>query len=108
MSKRALEKSKALFFFFEKERKTMGRKQLEKCEKCRFADECKKKQMVYDPAKKMLEDVTANTREEMAEPILRETMTIMVDGKPQLVYKDVIEKEIYKELYSQLRLNPFG
>lgn len=37
-------------------------------------------------------------------PLLRETMTIMVNGTPTKVYKDEIEKQIYSQLYSGLGL----
>lgn len=44
----------------------------------------------------------------MTEPILRETMTIIVDGSPTVVYKDEIEKQLYKSLYSHLGLQYGG
>lgn len=44
---------------------------------------------------------------DLVQPILRETMTIMVNGNPTTVYKDEIEKELYKHLYSGLGLQ-FG
>lgn len=77
----------------------------EQCVEGPFAEKCTKKRMEMVS---MAESMAENVKVEMTEPILRETMTIMVDGKPQLVYKDVIEKEIYKELYFQLRRNPLG
>lgn len=42
------------------------------------------------------------------EPILRETMTVMVDGSPTVVYKDEIEKRLYKSLYSHLGIQYGG
>ena len=44
----------------------------------------------------------------MTEPILREAITIMVDGSPTVVYKDEIEKQLYKSLYSHLGLQYGG
>lgn len=44
----------------------------------------------------------------LTEPILRETMTVMVDGNPTVVYKDEIEKQLYKSLYSHLGLQYGG
>lgn len=41
---------------------------------------------------------------EMTAPILRETMDIVIDGNVVKVYKDEIEKELYKQLYSHLGL----
>lgn len=43
-----------------------------------------------------------NLASSYAEPILRETMTVMVDGSLTVVYKDEIEKQLYKSLYSHL------
>ena len=42
--------------------------------------------------------------ENLAASLLRETMTIMVNGTPTKVYKDEIEKQIYSQLYSGLGL----
>lgn len=56
-----------------------------KCQKCPFASKCKNKRM-----------------ESAAAPVLRETMEIRVNGKPVIVYKDEIEKGLYKSLYSGL------
>lgn len=38
-------------------------------------------------------------------PILRETMEIRVDGRPVTVYKDQVERELYRHLYSGLGLH---
>lgn len=40
-----------------------------------------------------------------AAPVLRETMQINVGGVMTTVYKDEIEKEIYKALYEPFMLN---
>ena len=44
----------------------------------------------------------------MTEPILRKTTTIMVDGSPTVVYKDEIETQLHKSLYSHLGLQYGG
>lgn len=44
---------------------------------------------------------------ELTQPILRETVNMIIDGKVVKVYKDEIEKQLYKELYSHLGLK-FG
>ena len=45
--------------------------------------------------------------ENLAAPLLRETVTIMINGTPTQVYKDEIEKQLYSQLYSALGLK-FG
>jgi hypothetical protein len=50
----------------------------------------------------------AQASAEMAQPILRETVNIIIDGKVVKVYKDEIEKELYRSLYSHLGLNYGG
>lgn len=49
-----------------------------------------------------------NLAASMTEPILRETMTVMVDGSPTVVYKDEIEKQLYKGLYPHLGIQYGG
>lgn len=44
---------------------------------------------------------------DVSEPIMRETMTIMQDGKPVTVYKDDVEQALYGSLYEALR-TPFN
>lgn len=71
----------------------------EECKNCPFASRCKNKRM--EALAYMTEtQVLANA----AAPLLRETMTIMVNGTPTKVYKDEIEKQIYSQLYSGLGL----
>ena len=81
----------------------------EKCRKCPFAETCNNKQM--EALGYLPDPIMAPTAEtsvaDLAQPILRETMTIMVNGFPTTVYKDEIEKELYKHLYSGLGLQ-FG
>lgn len=69
----------------------------EKCRKCPFVDKCDHKEMehlaYYDP---VLEKASADAGMSAAQPILRETMQINVGGVMATVYKDEIEKELYK------------
>ena len=81
----------------------------EKCRKCRFVDECEHKRMealAYLP-EPMIAEASQSNSVSAAAPLLRETMEIRVDGKNLTVYKDDIEKELYKSLYSGLGLQ-FG
>ena len=50
----------------------------------------------------------AQASAEMVQPILRETVNTIIDGKVVKIYKDEIEKELYKSLYSHLGLNYGG
>lgn len=88
----------------------MGLSRLSKeCSECPFVEKCQHKRMEalgYLP-EPVLSPVVETSVAELTQPILRETMTIMVEGKPQIVYKDEIEKQLYKHLYSGLGLQ-FG
>lgn len=88
----------------------MGVSRLSKeCSECPFVEKCQHKRMEalgYLP-EPILSPVVETSVAELVQPILRETMTIMVEGKPQIVYKDEIEKQLYKHLYSGLGLQ-FG
>lgn len=88
----------------------MGLSRLSKeCSECPFVEKCQHKRMGalgYLP-EPVLSPVVETSVAELTQPILRETMTIMVEGKPQIVYKDEIEKQLYKHLYSGLGLQ-FG
>jgi hypothetical protein len=79
------------------------------CSECPFVEKCQHKRMEalgYLP-EPILSPVVETSTAELTQPILRETMTIMVEGRPQIVYKDEIEKQLYKHLYSGLGLQ-FG
>lgn len=79
------------------------------CRECPFVEKCQHKRMEalgYLP-EPIMSPVAESSAAELVQPILRETMTIMVEGKPQIVYKDEIEKQLYKHLYSGLGLQ-FG
>ena len=78
---------------------------------CPFVDKCDKKRMeslayfeMPNLAASYAEPITAS----MTEPILRKTMTVMVDGSPTVVCKDEIEKQLYKSLCSHLGLRYGG
>ena len=53
------------------------------------------------------ENCSERIAEDVSEPIMRETMTIIQDGKPVTVYKDDVEKSLYGSLYEALRI-PFN
>lgn len=41
---------------------------------------------------------TESATMDLAQPVLRETVEVYIDGKKEIRYKDEIEKEIYKAL----------
>lgn len=72
-----------------------------KCKECRFVDTCENKRMealAYLDDKKIIADASEKTAMSAAAPLLRETMEIHVGGETLTVYKDKIEKELYKHL----------
>lgn len=80
-----------------------------KCRECPFKDSCKHKEMegeLYLP--QIAAEVAELSSAQMAESALRPTMTIMINGSPTVVYKDQVEKELYKSLYSHLGLQYGG
>lgn len=81
----------------------------EQCRKCPFKDNCKNRRMealgyLSEP---IVAEVGASSAAELTQLILRETVNTIIDGKVVKVYKDEIEKQLYKELYSHLGLQ-FG
>ena len=81
----------------------------EQCRKCPFKDNCKNKRIEalgYLP-EPIVDEARASSAAELTQPILRETVNTIIDGKVVKVYKDEIEKQLYKELYSHLGLQ-FG
>lgn len=86
----------------------MGLSQLsEKCRKCPFVDKCEHKQMetlAYLLEQQVAMNAAQSAGIGAAQPLLRETMTFHIAGKPVVVYKDEIEKQLYGQLYSHLGL----
>lgn len=79
----------------------------EKCRKCPHVMTCDHKRMEaigFLPYPCAAETVQLAATGAEA-PILRETTEIRVDGRPMTVYKDQIERELYKHLYSGLGLH---
>lgn len=81
----------------------------EQCRKCPLKDNCRNKQMealgyLSEP---IVVGSIAPSAAESTQPTLRETVNTIIDGKDVKVYKDDIEKQLYKELYSHLGLQ-FG
>lgn len=72
-----------------------------KCKECQFVGTCENKRMdalAYLDDKNMIAEAGEKAAMSAAAPILRETMKIHVDGQDVLVYKDEIERELYKHL----------
>lgn len=86
------------------------KKLAEKCRKCPFVDKCDHKQMeaVGYFSEPFLADVIMPASAELVQPVLRETVNTIVDGKVVKIYKDELEKELYKSLYSHLGLQYGG
>lgn len=80
----------------------------EKSRKCPFVDKCNHKRMVYLPEPQIAMNIAQSAGIDAAQPLLRETMTIHIAGKPVVVYKDEIEKQLYNHLYSHLGLQYGG
>ena len=80
-----------------------------KCRECPFAETCTNKEVealgyLPDP---IMADTESQVTANAAAPILRETVSRVVDGKIVTMYKDELEKILYKDLYSHLGLQ-FG
>ena len=78
------------------------------CRECPFVKTCEHKKLEalnYLP-EPIMADVKASVTADIdiAAPILRETVSRVVDGKVVTMYKDELEKIIYKDLYSHLGL----
>ena len=68
---------------------------------------CPSKEQCWDGKSVGVAYLDADIAEKASQPILRETTTINVSGVLTTVYKDDIEKEIYKALREPFSLN-FG
>lgn len=78
----------------------------EKCMACPNVDKCSHKRMkacAYYEHRNMAESVAMPSKTDMTAPVLRETVDTIVDGQVVKVYKDEIEKTLYKHLYDGLR-----
>lgn len=79
----------------------------EKCRNCPFVDKCDRKRMeahCYLDGANKLSAAAETVMNNAAQPVLRETMQINVGGVMTTVYKDEIEKELYKGLYEPFML----
>jgi hypothetical protein len=56
----------------------------------------------------IMADAKAPVTADIAAPILRETVSRVVDGKVVTMYKDELKKILYKDLYSHLGLQIGG
>jgi hypothetical protein len=56
----------------------------------------------YLPEPPLFMSASQPAAESASQPMLRETMVIRVNGKPQVIYKDEIEKQLYRGLYEHL------
>ena len=82
-----------------------------KCRVCPFVDTCNHKEMealAYLPESQITMDIAKPGAADASLPLLRETMTIIRDGKKIVVYKDEIEKALYSSLYSHFGLQYGG
>ena len=79
----------------------------EKCSKCPFVDKCDKKKMEAHAYYDEPMDIEAGKEAGMnaVQPVLRETMQMNIGGVMTTVYKDEIEKELYKAFREPFMLN---
>lgn len=78
----------------------------EKCQKCPRVEKCDHKRMeacAYFDDRNLAELVTDPSTADVASPILREPVNTIVNGQVVKLYKDEIERELYKNLYDGLR-----
>ena len=77
----------------------------EKCMACPDVNRCSHKRMetcVYYEHRNVAESVAMPSKADMVAPILRETIEINVFGQSTKVYKDDIERALYKQLHKDL------
>ena len=82
-----------------------------KCRECPFVEKCNNKEMEalgYLQEPKMSIEAGQPANMDAAQPLLRETATLYMDGQPITVYKDEVEKQLYRHLYSHLGLQYGG
>lgn len=75
------------------------------CRECPFVETCEHKEYLPEP---IMADAKAPVTADIAAPILRETVSRVVDGKVVTMYKDELGKILYKDLYSHLGLQIGG
>lgn len=77
----------------------MGLSRLAKaCQECPFKDSCENKRMEALAYLPMAAQASNEIGMSASMPLMRETMTIMIQGNPTVVYKDDIQKEIERHL----------
>lgn len=87
----------------------LRKKVTKQCRECPFVETCEHKEVEalgYLP-EPIMTDAKVPVTADIAAPILRETVSRVVDGKVATMYKDELEKVLYKDLYSHLGLQ-FG
>jgi len=80
------------------------------CRSCPYVDTCDHKRMEalgFLPEPPLSMSASQPAADSAAQPLLRETREIRVNGKPATVYVDEIEKQLTRELYFHLGLQ-FG
>ena len=79
----------------------------DKCCKCPCAESCDHKRFEAEAyfADLNVDSAAESSVTELAQPILRETVDVIVDGKVVKIYK---EKKIYESLYSDFGLRYGG
>lgn len=80
------------------------------CRECPFVETCEHKEVEalgYLP-EPIMTDAKVPVTADIAAPILRETVSRVVDGEVLTMYKDELEKILYKDLYSHLGLQIGG
>jgi hypothetical protein len=72
-----------------------------KCRKCPYLENCDHKQFEAEAyfADPNVDSAAESSVAELARPILRETVDIIVDGKAVKIYKDDLARKIYESLY---------
>lgn len=77
------------------------------CQTCPFIETCEHKVMEAVGYLPSSQSASEKASMPITSPLLRETIEIRVDGTQLTVYKDEIEKELYKQLYAGIGLQ-FG
>lgn len=75
-----------------------------RCRVCQNVDTCDHKRMEACGYLPLAGASSMPTASSVAQPVLRETVEIRVNGQQQRVYKDEIEKQLTKGLYANLGL----